>query len=193
MPSIEGAWPSHSLNVRLRPDIMQRLRAVQAGLAREFTELRWYDSTPHLSVATKFMPYTETERYARTLRSIIRFGLAWTLEFAEFCPSSTGDYVFLELSRESQTVLKDLHGRILQGTRDIGSEEQTVKLFRSFSYSPHISVMKVGADNVERALGCISESLRDVQMRVNAYDLVRHENDASSFPRFPVYRSYALI
>lgn len=184
---------SHSFNVRLTSDIMRQLKKEQDVLAGKFTERRFYDSSPHLSILTKFMGYADTTAYVQTLMDEFRRDSSWELEFSDFRQCATGDYIFLYLAHESRQRLLEMHERALCITRGIGLEEQTPKRFRSFVYEPHISIMKLEPVSVPAALPLLSYNFVGTKMPVIAYDITRHTEDETGFATFPVVCAIELF
>ena len=88
---------AHSFNIRLTPDILRQLRGEQELLAGRFKELRGYDSSPHLAIATKFMGVADSGAFADALAGEFGQDAPWELEFADFrhrrlhLPASGGD------------------------------------------------------------------------------------------------------
>ena len=183
---------SHSFNVRLSPDIVRQLKGEQELLAGRFKELRLYDSSPHIAIATKFMGVTDSEAFADALTKEFGGDAPWELEFADFRPSSTNDYIFLHPTKASRQRLLDMHERALAVTKHIGLEEQSSGRFRSFSYDPHLSIMKVGSENITAALPLVAHDFTGVRMPVMAYELTRQLDGENGFASFPVVRTLEL-
>lgn len=90
-----------SFNISLSSEILQDLKGEQEKLSRIFSEKRFYDSSPHLAIATKFMGDPLTQEFIDAIRNEFEKDSPWELEFADFRPAQTGDYIFLHLSPES--------------------------------------------------------------------------------------------
>ena len=86
-----------------------------------------------------------------------------------------------------------MHERALRVTQHIGLEEQTTKRFRSFSYDPHLSIVKLDAARVAAALALLVRDFAGVRMPVATYELTRQTDDETGFASFPVVRTYDLL
>ncbi len=183
---------SHSFNLRLSPEIIRQLKGEQELLAGRFKELRLYDASPHMAIATKFMGVADSEAFADALAKEFGGDTPWELEFADFRPSSTNDYIFLHPTEASRQRLIDMHERAFAVTKHVGLEEQPGGRFRAFAYDPHLSIMKVGAANIATALPLVARDFTGVRMLVTAYDLTRQLDGADGFASFPIIRSFEL-
>ena len=120
---------AHSFNIQLEKEMAHKLKNEQDKLSKEFNERRFYDSSPHLAIATKFMDETMTQIFAEVLTDEFKNDVPWELGFANFRPSETGDYIFLHFNTESRQKLFDLHERAFRVTKGIGSEIPNGKKF----------------------------------------------------------------
>jgi hypothetical protein len=75
---------SSSLNIQLSTEILEALKAEQNKLAKTFTEKRFYDSSPHLSIANKYVTETDFPKYIEALQNEFENDAKWEIEFADF-------------------------------------------------------------------------------------------------------------
>lgn len=176
---------SSSLNIELSPEILEELNAEQNKLADFFTEKRFYDSSPHLSLVNRFVTESDFPRYIEALQNEFKNDAKWELEFSDFRLAATGDYIFLHLSPESTKKMFEIHERALKATTDIGTEIPPGK-FRHFSYDPHISIIKLEPENATKALSAIQKDMLGVKMPVTKYVLTKQTDDEKGFSNFPV-------
>jgi hypothetical protein len=184
MDSMEEKELAHSLNIRLGDEILNKLKVEQNKLLEKFNERRMYDSLPHLSVATKFMSREETSKFTEVLKNEFKDDKVWELEFADFKPSDTQDYIFLHLNPESEKKITELHERAFKATREIGLEIQTGNKFRHFDYNPHISIIKLAPEEVAEAIGIIN-NFSGVKMPVSSFYVTRQTDNKNGFSDFP--------
>lgn len=129
----------------------------QGRLSERFKEQRFYDFSPHLSIANKFMDAAATPNFIEALVNEFKNDTSWELEFADFRPAKTNDYIFLHLSPESWQKLFDFHERAFLVTKGIGLEIPSGNKFRYFEYDPHISIIKLAPEDMGKAIGFIKE------------------------------------
>ena len=177
---------SHSFNIELNQEVIRRLRDEQDRLSEKFKERRLYESSPHLSIANKFMDAATTPRFIEALRNEFKSDTSWELEFADFRQSETNDYIFLHLNPRSQQKLFNLHERAFSATKSIGLEIPSGNKFRHFQYDPHISIIKLTPEDMEAALSLIREDFVGVKMPVMRYVITQQTNDEEGFSYFPV-------
>jgi 2'-5' RNA ligase len=178
----------HSFNIRLSPEVAQKLKLEQEKLSKRFTELRFYDASPHLSLGAKFMTESETDAFVQALAEEFKDDKAWELEFASFQPSDAqeGKYIFLTLTLESQRKLFNIHERAFGVTEEIGSEGMEGATKPKYPYHPHVSVIKVQTEEMPEALKLIKEDFSGVTMPVTHYEVTRQKEDEKGFSTFPV-------
>jgi hypothetical protein len=176
---------AHSLNIRLSDEMLHKLREKQNKLLERFEERRMYDSSPHLSIATKFMSANDTVQFIKALKNEFKNDGIWELEFVDLRPSSTQDYIFLHLNPESEREIINLHERAFRATKEIGLEIQTDKKFRHFDYSPHISIIKLTPEEVAEAIGMIKNDFSGVKMPVSSFYITRQTDNENGFSGFP--------
>jgi len=177
---------SHSFNIELSQEILRRLRDEQDRLLSRFKEQRLYESSPHLSIANKFMDAVTTSKFVEALTKEFENDKSWELEFTDFRPSSTNDYIFLHLSPESRQKLLNLHERAFTVTKNIGLETPSESKFRHFQYDPHISIIKLAPEDMEAAISLIKEDFVGVKMPVTQYVITQQADDKEGFSYFPV-------
>jgi len=184
---------SHSFNVCLGEDILKKLRQEQEKLAKVFTELRPYDSSPHLSIGTKFMTESETGAYLHAVAQEFKSEKTWELTLSDFEPSDAqiGKYIFLTLAPESRERMFSLHERLFRATKGIGSEGMHGPTPK-YPYDPHISLIKVQPEEMPQAIQLIQEDLGGVVTPVTRYELTRQKEDEKGFSTFPVMLSIDL-
>ena len=183
---------AHSFNITFTNEISGKIKKEQEKLLKLFSERRFYDSSPHLAIATKFMENDMTETFKNTLNREFENDAAWELEFADFRQSETQDYIFLHLNPESRQKLLDLHERTFQVTKEIGLEIQSGNKFRHFEYDPHISIIKLGTEEIGNALATLNNDFRRVRMPVNRYQITRQEDIENGFSNFPIIAEISL-
>lgn len=184
---------SHSFNIELSQEVLRRLKDEQGRLSERFKEQRFYDFSPHLSIANKFMDAATTPKFIEALINEFKNDSAWELEFADFRPAKTNDYIFLHLSTESRQKLFDLHERAFSVTKNIGLEIPSGNKFRYFEYDPHISIIKLTPEDMREAVGFIKEDFVGVKMPVVRYVLTQQTDDENGFSNFPVVHAISLI
>ena len=183
---------AHSLNIKLSEEVIGKLKSEQEKLLEKFSERRFYDSSPHFAIATKFMREEETDKFVETLKNELQNDTVWELEFADFRISETQDYIFLHLSPESEKRVIDFHNRTFKATKNIGLEIQTGNKFRHFDYNPHISIIKLSQENTEKALNLIEKDFKGVKMPVSCFEITRQTDDEKGFVNFPVIEKIYL-
>jgi 2'-5' RNA ligase len=184
---------AHSFNAKLSKEISDKLKNEQEKLRDlGFIEKRFYDSSPHLAIATKFMSEKETEKFIGVLKNEFKNDESFELEFSDFKLSRTRDYIFLHLNFESEQKILDLHSRAFQATKNIGLEIQTGKTFRHFEYNPHISIIKLPQEEIGNALEIIKEDFSGIKMLVNCFEITRQTDDEKGFSNFPVINKIDL-
>ncbi len=184
---------SHSLNLALTPDVIEKLKEEQNKLKNlGFIEQRFYDSSPHIAIATKFMGVEDSGKFIKSLKEELGNEKKWELEFSDFGASETQDYIFLHLSKESEQKLVDLHNRAFQKTKRIGLEVQTARRFRNFVYAPHISIIKLLPEEANKALATIKKDFLGITMSVIFLEITRQEDTEDGFSNFPVVATIEL-
>ena len=146
-----------------------------------------YNSLPHLSIATKFMGANDTRNFVEILKNEFKEDKIFELEFTDFRPSDTQDYIFLHLSPESERKIIELHERAFKVTKDIGLEIQTGNKFRrlNYNYNPHISIIKLNPEEVAKAIGMIKNDFSGVRMFVSSFYITRQTDNKDGFSDFP--------
>ncbi len=177
---------AHSFNIHLDTEVIGRLKSEQEKLTKQFKERRFYDSSPHLAIATKFMDKETAQDFVRVLVDEFKDDVQWTLEFSDFSLSDTKDYIFLHLSKKSRRLLFKLHERVFRVTKDIGLEEQSNNKFRHFEYDPHISILKVEPTEAEKALSLIEKDFSGVKTQALQYEITQQTDNKEGFSTFPV-------
>ena len=181
-----GKELSHSFNIELSQQMLHRLKEEQCRLLEKSEELRFYESSPHLSIANKFMDAASTPKFIEALINEFKGDKPWELEFADFRSSSTNDYIFLHLSPASRQKLFELHERAFAVTQDIGLEIPSGDKFRHFEYDPHISIIKLTPEDTDAAIGLIKEDFIGMKMPVTRYVVTQQTDDEKGFANFPV-------
>ncbi|MBI4160282.1 MAG: hypothetical protein HY506_00045 [Candidatus Yanofskybacteria bacterium] len=176
---------SHSFNLRLSPAITDRLKDRQNKLSEKFDERRLYDTSPHLSIANKFMDAATTPQFIKALDKEFEADSVWKLEFADFRPAPTNDYIFLHLSNVSREKLFALHERAFLVTKGIGLEIPSGNKFRYFPYDPHVSLIRLDPQNMPGALQFLRQDLKGERMAVTQYVITRQTDDENGFSNFP--------
>jgi 2'-5' RNA ligase len=184
---------AHSLNIQLSGEITQKLKNEQEKLLKKFSERRFYDSSPHLAIATKFMGKEETDKFIKALGNEFQNDTVWELEFSDFKVSERLDYIFLHLSADSEQKLISLHERAFGATKNIGLEIQTGKKFRHFPYIPHISIIKLLPGEIGEALGIIKKDFAGVKMPVSCFEITRQADNERGFSDFPTINKINLL
>lgn len=174
---------AHSFNIVLDDVIAQKIVDVQKEPSEKFGEMRKYDPSPHLSIATKFMGQSNTDNLVGALKNEFQGEESWELEFAGFAPSETGSFIFLNLSDQSRQKVFELHRRAFEATKDIGYEGHG-GLPPEYPYDPHISIIKSKSDERNEALKLINKNLSGVKMKVKSYVITRQDNDENGFIGF---------
>ncbi len=184
---------SHSFNIKLTQEISQKIREEQNKLkSLGFIEKRFYDSSPHLAIATKFMSVEDTPVFIEALKEEFENEDKWELEFSDFGVSETQDYIFLHLTKESEQKLIEFHNRAFEKTKEIGLEVQTARKFRNFAYASHISIIKLLPEEVGNALKAIQKDFSGIKMSVTTLEITRQEDTMEGFSNFPVVASIEL-
>ncbi len=178
---------AHSINIMLNEVILGKLKNKQNKLLEKFSERRMYNSLPHLSIATKFMGANDTRNFVEILKNEFKEDKIFELEFTDFRPSDTQDYIFLHLSPESERKIIELHERAFKVTKDIGLEIQTGNKFRrlNYNYNPHISIIKLNPEEVAKAIGMIKNDFSGVRMFVSSFYITRQTDNKDGFSDFP--------
>ena len=176
---------AHSFNVILSSEISQKLGNEQDKLVEKIREQRNYDSSPHLSIATKFMPESQTEAFKAALLKEFRNDISWNLEFAGFSISTGKNYLFLNLSNDSRQKLFELHERAFTATENIGNKGQG-GLPPKYTYDPHISLIKLLPEDSDAALKLVGDDFAAIKMRILSYEITRQEDTENGFSNFPV-------
>ena len=190
---MKGKELAHSLNIQMSKEIANKLGGEQKKLSKEFSEKRFYDSSPHLAIATKFMGEEKTDEFIEALKNEFRNDTAWELEFSDFRISDTIDYIFLHLNTDSEQKLINLHNRVLKATKNIGLEVQTGNKFRHFSYIPHISIIKLSPEEADKALNVIRKDFSEIKMRIDCFEITRQTDDEKGFSNFPIIDKINLL
>lgn len=177
---------SVSFNIQLSPEILNELKEEQNKLLVKFSERRFYDSSPHLAIATKFMGESLVLQFINALKNKFSNEEIWELEFSDFGPSITNDYIFLHLNPESKQKLTQLHEHAFEATKCIGLEESSGGRFRHFDYDPHISLIKVGSENIDEALALVKKDMSGMKMPVTQYVVTRQTDNENGFADFPI-------
>jgi len=184
---------AHSFNIRLSKEITDRLKSEQDKLSEKFSERRFYDSSPHLAIATKFMNDGETDKFIEALKKEFQNETTWELEFSDFGLAETMDYIFLHLSVDSEQKLINLHERAFQATKNIGLEIQTSSKFRPIIiYSPHISMIKLLPEESSDALEIIKNDFSGIKMSVSCFEITKQTDNEKGFSKFPVMCEISL-
>lgn len=184
---------SHSFNIELSQEVLRRLKDEQSRLSERFKERRFYDFSPHLSIANKFMDAATTPKFVEALANEFKNDTAWELKFADFRPAKTNDYIFLHLHPESRQKLFDLHERAFWVTKGIGLEIPSGNKFRYFEYDPHISIIKLTPEDMGTAISLIKEDFVGVKMPVMRYVTTQQTDDEKGFSNFPIVHATNLI
>lgn len=183
---------AHSINIRLSDKILDKLKEKQDKLLEKFNERRMYDSSPHLSIATKFMGANDTQRFVEALKNEFENDKVFEIKFAGLRPSGTQDYIFLHLSPESEQKVIELHERAFDATKDIGLEIQTGPKFRHFDYNPHISIIKLTPEEVTKAIGMIKNDFSGIKTLVSSFYITRQTDNKNGFSDFPTINEIKL-
>jgi hypothetical protein len=184
---------AHSFNIKLSQEVKGKLKGVQDKLSEKFSERRFYDSSPHLAIATKFMVEKETDKFVEALKNEFKEDRTWELEFSVFGLAKTMDYIFLRLSPDSEQKLLDLHKRAFEATKNIGLEIQTSNKFRPIIiYSPHISIIKLLQEETSDALEIVKNDFSGIKMPVVSFEITRQTDDENGFSNFPVISEIKL-
>ena len=161
-------------------------------LSREFSEQRFYDSSPHLSVLTKFMAESETEALQTALENEFNNDEQWELEFSDFSLSHEQKYIFLNVTKESRKTLFDVHTRAMNATIGIGSEGMHGATIPKYEYDPHLSIMKLNPEDAVRAINQIKKDFAGLKMHVTRFELTRQKDDEKGYATFPVIAEVQL-
>ena len=183
---------AHSFNIQLSPEILGALKREQEKLSKLFSEQRFYDSSPHLAIATKFMSEPFSQEFITALKKEFDDDASWWLGFSDFKPAQTNDYIFLHLNAESRQKMFELHERAFRTTRAIGFEKPDSGKFRHFDYDPHISIIKVAPENLEKALATLKNDMSAIKMPVTKYVITRQTDDEKGFATFPIVCEISL-
>jgi 2'-5' RNA ligase len=182
---------AHSFNLILNEEVSGQIKNIQKKLADRFSELRFYDNSPHLAIGTKFMGQSLTNVFVNALENEFNKDMQWEIEFAGFGRAETGNYIFLNLTEESRAKLFDLHERTFLATKEIGFEGHNGEAPR-YPYDPHISIIKIKAEEIEEALKLLNDDFKGTKMVVKSYEITREELDERGFGNFPRIKEIKL-
>jgi hypothetical protein len=177
---------SHSFNIVLNPEVSDKIRGVQNQLKTQMPELRKYDSSPHLAIATRFTDdRLEVAKLPDLLRAEFQNDRVWELEFQNFSTSSEGNYIFLNLTENSKNKIYQLRERAYAATKGIGHETPD-NLPPKFAFDPHISIIKSDPEKIAAALPKLNHDFTGIKMLVNKYELTSETPNPDGFSNFPV-------
>ena len=182
---------AHSVNIALQDEITQRIISIQKELSIKHKELRFYDSSPHISILTKFMSPKLTEKFATAIKDEFSNDKKWELKFSIFTKAEPSSYVFLNFSEETKNRIYELHNRAIKTTKDIVSLGQAGGLPK-YQYNPHISIIKLDTNEVDEAFEFIHHKLDGISMPVDTYVITRESLDNKGYGTFPIYSSIHL-
>ncbi len=183
---------SHSLNVILSPHIAELLRNIQKEILTAVSERRPYDNSPHLSLVNKFMGKSQTAAFVNTLTKEFRDDSSWELTFADFSPSPTNEYIFLNVDKDSQKRLRDMHARAFAVTRGIGTAGQNGIDIPKYPYVPHVSIIKLQPEETEKSLRLIAHELSGITMPVKNLEITTQKDMENGFSIFPIIATIEL-
>lgn len=174
-----------SFNIVLKKEIMERLRDIQNMLTKKFKEKRFYDSSPHVAICTKFMPLSKTNDFLEVIKEEFRNDDVWELGFSKFVSSQNGNFIFLNFSEETTDKILTLNSRALQCSKGIGFEVQGGADEPKYPYFPHISIIKLSDDEIEEAMSLMRDNLCGMKMLVQTYEITVQKDDKKGFAYFP--------
>jgi hypothetical protein len=176
---------AHSFNIVLSAELTSKVQSVQRLLGDKFLELRNYDSSPHLAVATKFMGSDLTPDFIEALKVEFSKEKSFDITFTSFAPAETGNYIFLNLDTESREKILTLSRRAFQATKGIGFEGHGGTAPK-YPYDPHISIIKLENGNIDKALSLINCDFSSITMTVEGFELTRESLNEQGFGEFPI-------
>lgn len=173
-----------SFNIVLSKDIQVELRRLQEKLSSMIKDRRNYDKSPHLAICTKFMPLKTTEVYIPILENQFKDLMAFDIEFTKFEPSTTGNYIFPNLSENSRDNIFKLNEKVKNISKGIGNESPK-GLPPKYHYDPHISIIKLETYQIVKALQLLNDDFKITTMKVREIELTVEKRDKNGFATFP--------
>lgn len=173
-----------SFNVVLNEEIQNQLRRIQKKLSEKIKEKRFYDNSPHLAICTKFMPRITTNKYIPIINKQFKDIKAFDIEFTKFEPSPTGNYIFLNLSKNTRDHISKLNEEVKRISKGIGNESPK-GLPPKYPYDPHISIIKLESYQIQEALNMLNDEFKVSSMKVDELELTVEKRDETGFASFP--------
>src|SRR3972149_11351622 len=181
-----------SFNIVLDKEIRERIRKIQNDLVEKFSEKRFYDSSPHAAICTKFMGISKTKDFVEVIQKEFKNDKIWELELSTFVPSDQGTYIFLNFSKKSVDKIFELNKRAIESTKGIGFEVQHGEDKPKYPYFPHISIIKLEDHEVTEAINLIRDDLNGLKMPVRKYEIMVQKDNKKGFAHFPTIREINL-
>lgn len=180
-----------SFNVVLPRDFSKEIIGLRKKLSSKFEEKRFYDSSPHLAIATKFMTKEESEKFVSAIKDEFKNEVAWEIEFSDFSLSDDNKYIFLNLSEESGRKMFNIHNRAINSTKEVGAEGMSGNPPR-YLYFPHVSIIKLDESDTKKAIKLTQNNFKGRKIRITEYEITRQEEDEKGFAHFPVFATVKL-
>lgn len=173
-----------SFNAVLSGELSKEIADLQKELSSRFDEKRFYDSSPHLAIATKFMTEEESEKFIETIKKEFEQEKAFEIEFDDFTLSSDRRYIFLNLNKPSREKIFKLYNRAMKVAKKIGAEGMQGNPPK-YPYFPHISIIKLDEKDACKAIRMILHNLKGRKMLVTKLEITRQQDDDGGFAYFP--------
>jgi hypothetical protein len=173
-----------SFNLRLPYNVYKYAISLQNAARKVTSDLRKYDTSPHLAIATKFMPFILSEQYTNCIRENFLENKKFEIEFDSFKIAETNNYIFLEPTMESKKYILELRKAALEKSKGIGFETP-MNQPALFQYDPHISIIKCPSDKIEAILKEINNDLISISGIVEVLFVSREKRRSDGFGDFP--------
>ena len=172
-----------SFNIVLSDKVKAELIRVQRKLSSKIKDRRFYDNSPHLAICTKFMQRSLVKEYLPVIENNFKDLEKFKLEFSGFNASDTGNYIFLNFSKETRENIFDLNNKTKKVTKGIG-DETPGGLPSKYPYDPHISIIKLEESQVELALELLNDEFDISTMLVEELEVSVEHREETGYATF---------
>lgn len=173
-----------SFNLLLPDNVEEYIKHLQSEARTKTTELRHYDTSPHLAIATKFMPIRLTDKFIDCINNEFKNQKPFEIHFDSLTIAETKNYIFIEPSQETKDYINQLRIKALEVSKDIGFETPKNQPAR-FEYIPHISIIKCSSENIDAVFNHLEKNLKEVSGTVNTLYINKEQRNKDGYAEFP--------
>lgn len=173
-----------SFNIFLPDSFSRKIKNIQDELYEVIPDRRKYDTSPHLSICTKFMKVGNIEDFVKTVKKEFSNCKSFKLKFTTVGPTKGLNYIFLYLDEDSKAFLRNMNTHALNATKGMGLETIDGTPIK-YPYLPHISIIKLYPEHVEEALRIIGNNFLPIDINISTLEITQEleSDEGIIFPR----------